>query len=235
MSKLYFRQLLAGRDFAKNDPSAEGMENFVYLIGDADKKECLVVDAAWDISGIIQVAQKDGFKIVGALATHYHPDHVGGHIYGMDIEGLPDLLAKNPCPIHCHKLERAGIKKVTGLSENDLVGHESGDIVHVGDIDIELLHTPGHTPGSMCFRIKNALVSGDTLFLRGCGRVDLPGGDVDEMYRTINQRFSTISNDTVVYPGHAYGGDHGDMALLRKSNPVFHHLDIASFRRMFNR
>lgn len=231
--KLYFRQLLAGRDFAQQDAAAQSMENFVYLIGDRDKGECVVVDPAWDIAGIIALAASDHMKIVGALATHYHPDHVGGHIFGMDIEGLKELMAQNPCKVHAHRLEKEGIIKVTHLSASDIVAHEGGDVVKVGDIEIELLHTPGHTPGSLCFRLKNALISGDTLFLHGCGRVDLPGGDVSQMHKTIQERLKTIDATTIVYPGHAYGGHHDNMGNLRQHNPIFSYLDLASFKRLF--
>lgn len=234
MSTLYFRQLLAGRDFATHDQAARQMGNFVYLIGDRDKGECLVIDPAWDIASILAQAHADNMKVIGALATHYHPDHVGGHIFGLTIEGLPELMAQNPCPIHAHRLEKDGIIAVTHVSNSDIVAHESGDTVKVGDIDIELLHTPGHTPGSLCFRVKKALVSGDTLFLRGCGRVDLPGGDVEEMHRTIHERFNTISNDTIIYPGHNYGGHSDQMANLRHDNPIFHHLDLKSFKKLFS-
>ncbi|MCA9507032.1 MAG: MBL fold metallo-hydrolase [Myxococcales bacterium] len=234
MEKLYFRQLLSGRDFALNNDAAQHMGNFVYLIGDREKNVCIVIDPAWDIDGILALANKDNMKIIGALATHYHPDHVGGHIFGMNIEGLSQLMAKNPCKIHAHRLEKEGIISVTHVSENDIVAHDSGDVIMVGDIAIELLHTPGHTPGSCCFRIKNALLSGDTLFLQGCGRVDLPGGNVDEMYRTIHERLGSITPSTVVYPGHAYGGEHETMSEIRTNNQVFKYLDQASFRRLFS-
>lgn len=232
--KIYFRQLLAGRDFALHNANAKRMENFVYLIGDREKGECIVVDPAWDIDGILAIAAHDHMKIVGALATHYHPDHVGGQIFHMDIEGLSTLIAKNPCQVHAHSLEKEGIMAVTGLSSSDIIAHKSGDIVKAGDIAIELLHTPGHTPGSMCFRVNDALISGDTLFLEGCGRVDLPGGDVNEMHRTIHERLKTIENKTIVYPGHAYGGEHGKMGELRMHNRVFSYLDLASFKRLFH-
>ncbi len=235
MEKLYFRQLLAGRDFALSNPAAAQMGNFVYLIGDSEKRECVVIDPAWDIDGILAIAQQDRMKIIGALATHYHPDHVGGHIFGLTIEGLAELIAKNPCKVHAHRLEKEGIEKVTQLSTNDIVAHDSGDIVMAGDIAIEILHTPGHTPGSCCFRIKNVLVSGDTLFLRGCGRVDLPGGNQEEMHRTIHERLNSISAETVVYPGHSYDGEHESMALIRRENPVFKSLDKSAFKRLFSR
>jgi glyoxylase-like metal-dependent hydrolase (beta-lactamase superfamily II) len=232
MAQLYFKQLLGGRDFGRDNPFAEQMENFIYLIGDRDTHECMVVDPAWDIQGVLDAAKADGMRIVGALATHYHPDHVGGNALGMNIEGLATLMAKNPCPVHAHKLEADGIKQVTGISDSDMCKHESGDVVKVGGVEIELLHTPGHTPGSMCFRLKNALISGDTLFLQGCGRVDLPGGDSDQMYETLTQRLSTIRDDVVLYPGHAYGGQHAPMSEVRKTNSMLRVKDIQTWRRV---
>ncbi len=221
MATLYLRQLLVGRDIGRDDPAGAQMQNFVYLVGDRDTGECLVVDPAWDVRGIVDRAADDGMKLVGALVTHYHPDHVGGSIFGIDIEGLPELAALAPCPVHVHKLEAEGVRVVTGLSESDLVRHDANDVVRVGDVEVELLHTPGHTPGSQCFRLKDALVSGDTLFLQGCGRVDLPGGDVNEMRRTLTERLAKLPDDLVLYPGHAYGGEHAPLGTVRKTNPSF--------------
>lgn len=218
MADLYFKQLLAGRDIGRGDPVAAQMQNFVYLIGDKESGECVVVDPAWAVDDIVDLVEQEDMKLVGALATHYHPDHVGGTMYGLTVEGLPRLMERAPCKVHAHKLEVAGIRQVTGLDESDFVKHNSGDKVKVGDIEIELLHTPGHTPGSLCFRLKSALVAGDTLFLQGCGRVDLPGGDPEEMYHTLTQRLSSLPGDTVLYPGHAYGGEHADMDTVRRTN-----------------
>ena len=196
------------------------MQNFVYLVGDRDAGECLVIDPAWDVRDIVRVAGEDDMRIVGALATHYHPDHIGGEMFGFSVEGLPTLMEVNPCPVHLHKAEADGVKLVTGLSDSDLELHESNDRVTVGEIEVELLHTPGHTPGSACFRVKQALLAGDTLFLQGCGRVDLPGGDPDEMNRTLTQRLSTLPDDMELYPGHAYGGEHASLGVVRQTNPV---------------
>lgn len=220
MAELYLRQLLMGRDVARGQFAATQMQNFVYLVGDREKGECLVTDPAWDVRGILEVAAADGMRVLGALSTHYHPDHVGGTIFGIGIEGLAKLMKLNPCPVHAHKAEASGIARVTGISMNDITPHDSGDRIRVGDVEVELLHTPGHTPGSSCFRAGNALLAGDTLFLQGCGRVDLPGGDADEMRRTLEQRLSAIADDVELYPGHAYGGEHAKMGVVRRTNPL---------------
>ena len=96
------------------------------------------------------------------------------------------------------------------------------DELLVGDVPVRLIHTPGHTPGSQCFLVGNRLVAGDTLFLQGCGRTDLPGGDPAEMYRSLHQRLAKLPDDTLLFPGHRYSP--ADSALLgdtRKTNQVF--------------
>lgn len=221
MATFYLRQLLVGRDVGKTSSVGRQMQNFVYLVGDRDRGECIAVDPAWDVKGVLEVAAADGMKLVGAFATHYHPDHVGGGLFGFGVQGLPDLLELQSCPVHTHKLEADGLRKVTGISKTDMTLHDSGDTIRVGGIEIEWLHTPGHTPGSSCFRVKDALIAGDTLFLQGCGRVDLPGGDPEEMRRTLTQRLSRLPDEVVLYPGHAYGGEHAPLGTVRKTNPYF--------------
>jgi len=169
---LYFRQLLAGRDFARQDPVAAGMVNFVYAIGDLATRECVVVDPAWDAQGILDVVDADGMTLVGALGTHYHPDHIGGSMMGFTVPGMTALNALRPVKLHVNEHEADGVKKITGLSESDLVRHAGGDVLEVGGVEIRFVHTPGHTPGSQCFLVDGRLVSGDTLFVSACGRVD---------------------------------------------------------------
>lgn len=242
MAELIVRQLLAGRDFAVGDPNATGMQNFVYLLGDREAGECMVVDPAWDIRGILDVAAGEGLRVVGALVTHYHPDHIGGEIFGIEIQGLAGLMTECPCRVHVHRAEADGVRMVTGLSRSDLVEHDSGDRVEIGGLSIELLHTPGHTPGSQCFRVRatqhepgGSLVAGDTLFLQGCGRVDLPGGDPDQMYTTLTQRLSDLPGDTMLLPGHAYGGERATMDEVRRTNPTLQVENLARFRRQIGR
>ncbi len=230
--QVYIRQLKAGRDFAVADPVAGQMANFVYLIGDRVSRECLVVDPAWDVSGILSAAHTDDMRITGALITHYHPDHVGGELFGHTVEGLAELMALNPCAVHVNEHEAEGVAALTGLSKSDLVRHSGGDIVKAGDVEVQCLHTPGHTPGSQCFRCAGALISGDTLFLHGCGRVDFPGGDSEEMYRTLTQRFSTLPDDLMLYPGHDYGSvPHAPLGTVRQTNPILNVPDLATWRR----
>ena len=219
--RLYFRQLLSGRDFAKGDPVAEQMVNFVYLIGDRQTKECKVVDPAYAIADILEIVDQDEMKLTGVLATHYHPDHVGGSMMGMKIQGVADLLEKCQVPIHINKHETKWVARTTGLNENDLVQHEGGDKVSVGDISITFVHTPGHTPGSQCFLVEQRLVAGDTLFLDGCGRTDLPGGNPGDLYTSL-QTLASLPATTIVCPGHQYSAlpsaNLGDVVL---TNHVF--------------
>lgn len=234
--QLYLRQLKAGRDFAQQDAAAGSMANFVYLVGDRSSRQCLVVDPAWDVQGILDAASQDDMTVTGALVTHYHPDHVGGPLFGHTVEGLARLLELAPCPVHVHRHEAAGVKFLTGLSDSDLVLHDGGDTVKAGDVEVTLLHTPGHTPGSMCFRCGKALIAGDTLFLQGCGRVDLPGGDIDEMWRTLSQRLASIPGDVTLFPGHDYGSaPSAPMAKVRQTNHALRVPDLAAWHRMMGR
>jgi len=219
--RLYFRQLLSGRDFAVGDQLASQMVNFVYAIGDRATGECLLVDPAHDPAALVATVGADGMKVTGVLATHYHPDHVGGSMMGYTISGIADLLGQVDCPVHVQRDEVAWVNRTTGVSEHDLVAHDSGDTVTVGELTIELVHTPGHTPGSQCFLVAGKLVSGDTLFLDGCGRTDLPGSDHAQMIESL-KRLARVDDDVVLYPGHRYSlASYATMAAVKQSNYVF--------------
>ncbi len=202
--RFYFRQLLGGRDFAIDDPVAHQMVNFVYVVGDYETGEAMLVDPAYRPRELVELVEADGLRVVGALATHYHFDHVGGSFMGREVAGIRELLDVVDVPVHVQREEAPWIVRATEVGTDVLMEHESGDVVRVGDIEVTLLHTPGHTPGSQCLLVEGRMISGDTLFLEGCGRTDLPGSDPEEMYRTLTQRLSAVSNDTVLYPGHNY-------------------------------
>ena len=222
--RLYFRQLLSGRDFAVDDQVATQMVNFVYAIGDRATGECVLVDPAYDPAGLVACVGADGMTVAGVLATHYHPDHVGGSMMGVTIAGIADLLEHVTCPIHIQREEVPWVTRTTGVSEHELVAHDSGDTVTVGELAIELVHTPGHTPGSQCFLVAGKLVSGDTLFLDGCGRTDLPGSDHAQMIESL-KRLSRVDDDVILYPGHRYSlASSATMAAVKQSNYVFESL-----------
>jgi len=202
---LYFQQLLAGEAVATGHPAAGQMANFMYLIGDPGRREAVIVDPAWDVDGLIDKAESDGYEVVGALVTHYHPDHVGGDLFGLRIDGVAQLLERQAVPLWVNRHEVEGLKVVTGVSDSDLRPVDSGDTLELGEVLIRFVHTPGHTPGSQCFLIGDRLVAGDTLFVQGCGRVDLPGGDPDAMYETLTGKLAKLPPETMLFPGHNYG------------------------------
>jgi glyoxylase-like metal-dependent hydrolase (beta-lactamase superfamily II) len=220
-NQVYFKQLLSGRDFATDDQLAQQMVNFVYLIGDKSTRECMIVDPAYAVDELLNVAEQDGMKVVGALATHYHPDHVGGSMMGANIDGIAKLLDRTDIPIHVQELEAQWIMRTTGVSAQHLHQHQPGDTVKVGNIEICLVHTPGHTPGSQCFLVDDRLIAGDTLFLEGCGRTDFPGSSPEQMFESL-QTLSALPDQTVVYPGHRYSDPSSrSLAEVRQTNYVF--------------
>ena len=208
------------------------MANFTYLVGSRSTREVAVVDPAWDIDGLLNHIDERGYTLTAALATHYHPDHIGGGMGNRAIAGVTELLAKKPVKIYAHREEAAGVRRVTGISESDLAKVDSGDRLRVGSIEIEFLHTPGHTPGSQCFRVKNTLVSGDTLFIDGCGRVDLPGSDPEQMYHSL-QKLKALPDDTLLLPGHNYSAvPNATMGDTKKTNAYLAVKDLATWRQV---
>jgi glyoxylase-like metal-dependent hydrolase (beta-lactamase superfamily II) len=232
--RLYFRQLLSGRDFAQGDQMARQMVNFVYLIGDRTTGEALIVDPAYAVQDLLDVLATDGMKLTGVLATHYHPDHVGGQMAGFSLEGISALLEKTPVPVHLQKEEIPWVERTTGVGATDLVGHNSGDVVKVGSVEVELIHTPGHTPGSQCFLVDGRLVAGDTLFLDGCGRTDLPGADPIAMYESLHTKLARVPDEAVLFPGHLYSQDPSQsMGDTRRWNYVFRPNSVEEWMAMF--
>jgi glyoxylase-like metal-dependent hydrolase (beta-lactamase superfamily II) len=220
--KLYFRQVLAGRDIAREDPLARQMVNFVYAIGDLESRQAVLVDPAYGTQELLEMLEADGMQLVGLLVTHYHPDHVGGDLMGHQIQGVVEILESKPVPVHVNSAEIPWVKTVTGLEDDALVGHESGDVLELGGIRVEMIHTPGHTPGSQCFFVNGErLVSGDTLFLDGCGRTDLPGGDPEQIYESLTKKLARIPDEAMLYPGHLYSPEpYASMGETRTRNYV---------------
>jgi len=201
---LFFKQLLSGRDHAKIHPVAGQMANFAYLVGCRKTGQCLAVDPSWDPRGIFDIAKENEMRLVGSVATHCHPDHVGGQMGGMEIAGVREITELTQGVVHVHELEAQFLSAITGVPKEKLVLHQDDDLIELGELSIRVLHTPGHSPGHICLLVENHLITGDLLFVGACGRIDLPGSEPKKMVASL-KKVASLPNDTIVYPGHDYG------------------------------
>ncbi len=167
------------------------MDNFVYLIQDLTTNRGAIVDPAWDVQKVIQLAKKKGINITDVLLTHSHNDH---------INGIAELNNSHDTQIHLLQQEA----KFWGHYEHTPTTHHGGDIIKLGKTEIEILHTPGHTPGSACYHLQDDLITGDTMFVFGCGRCDLAGGDPNVMFDTLRHMSASLPANTIIHPGHNY-------------------------------
>ncbi len=193
------------------------MENYIYFIGNKDTKELVVVDPAWDVDFIRDKAERAGYNIKAALITHGHADHTNG---------IEKLLDTHDIPVYVSRDEAEFYKPVG----NNIKDVDPGFNLSLGSVSIDFLHTPGHTPGSQCFLTHGNLVAGDTLFLDGCGRCDMPGGDAELMFDTIHHRLMKLPDSTIIYPGHNYHHKCCDkLEHQKKTNPYMQADNLKSF------
>jgi glyoxylase-like metal-dependent hydrolase (beta-lactamase superfamily II) len=187
------------------------MENFIYLLHDHSSDTAAIVDPAWDVEEMLELADSKGIRITDILLTHSHHDHVNG---------IEAVLNHSDAQIHLLKAEADFWGKT--LARPRL--HHGGDHIKVGETAIEILHTPGHTPGSACFHLGNDLIAGDTLFVFGCGRCDLQGGDPEQMYDTLKRIKSRLPAATILHPGHNYSPAHPTSSMEEQcdGNPFLH-------------
>jgi glyoxylase-like metal-dependent hydrolase (beta-lactamase superfamily II) len=206
------------------------MQNYVYLIGDPVTRQAAVVDPAWEVERIVQTAAADGYTLTRVLITHTHQDHTGGQLFGHFIPGVVELLNQVDIPVYVHKTETHILQNVPASSK---VPTEGGQVLDLGgDVEITLLHTPGHTPGSQCFLVQNRLVSGDTLFIGACGRVDLPNSSPEEMYDSLTNKLMRLDDATVLYPGHNYARKPiSTIGEERQRNPYVQFASLHDFLR----
>jgi len=216
---LYLKQIQCGE-----------MANYVYLIGDPATRQAAVVDPAWDVERVLQVAQADGYTIRKVLITHTHQDHTGGELFGHYIPGVVELLETLDVPVYVHKTETHILKNVPASSK---VPTENLQVIDLGgEVRITLLHTPGHTPGSQCFLVQDRLVSGDTLFIGACGRVDLPRSSPQDMYDSLVNKLMRLDDATVLYPGHNYAPrPTSTIGEERRQNPYVQFASLHDFLR----
>lgn len=170
------------------------LNNYLYLLGDPTTKEMAVVDPAWDADFLSEEAKRLGYTITQVFLTHAHPDH---------INRLPELLAKHKVPVYISKYEASFL--TAKISNCPLTGIENGAKLKLGNITFDVLHTPGHTPGCQIFVAEGKAICGDLIFIDGCGRCDLPGGDARVMHQSLYNVLMKLPDETIIHPGHNYG------------------------------
>lgn len=170
-----------------------GMLNYAYIIGDPEAGEGLVIDPSWEADRLYAIAREEGLEIKYIVNTHCHEDHVSGNKRMKELTG--GLIA-------IHEAESKYLKHFFP-PEADMRLKER-DIINLGKVSVMVMHTPGHSPGSICLMAENNLFTGDTLFVGGCGRTDLPGGDDSEFHKSL-VRLKGLDDSISVYPGHNYG------------------------------
>ena len=182
-------------------------EVFTYIVACPETKEAVIIDPAGEAARLAGVVQDQGFAVKYVLNTHGHADHVVAN------QELKDVL---DVPICMHEADDDFFSKNTSRStvENDLgfpspesvdVRLKDGDALEVGTLRVEVLHTPGHTPGSVCFLVAEHLFTGDTLFVGAAGRTDLEGASLDSLLNSIEKKLLDLPEETVIWPGHDYG------------------------------
>lgn len=193
------------------------MENFIYLVEDIETGRTAVVDPAWEPKTILVYAARHNLTISDILLTHSHHDH---------INAIGDILEVYDAQLHLTHAEA----KFWGQTELRPSLHYGGDILALGETQIEIMHTPGHTPGSACYKTQNQLITGDTMFVFGCGRCDMAGGDPNQMYETLNKITSSLPGDTRVLPGHNYATQPtATLKEQKQGNPFLHMHDENDF------
>ncbi|MGB6592931.1 MAG: MBL fold metallo-hydrolase [Candidatus Nitrosopolaris sp.] len=163
------------------------MANFTYILTDENSGESAVIDPSWELEKIFAILEKNGWKVKYIINTHTHFDHILGNEQVAAVTGAKIIQHKDS-------------------TETYDIPVEDGQIIQVGKIMIRIVHTPGHSKDSMSLVVDNELVlTGDTLFVGNCGRVDLPGSDASEMYDSLFEKIAKLEESLVVYPGHDYG------------------------------
>lgn len=191
-----------------------------YLVICEETREAIIIDPGGEEDRILAQCEKDKAKVKYVVNTHGHPDHVCGNARIKDATGALIVM---------HELDAAFFGKpeveqyflALGLKASPPVDKliKDGEEITFGKESLKVLLTPGHTPGGVCLYSAPNLFTGDTLFVGGVGRTDFPGGDGKVLYNSIKNRLLTLPDETVVWPGHGYGGANSTIGAEKKSNP----------------
>jgi glyoxylase-like metal-dependent hydrolase (beta-lactamase superfamily II) len=181
------------------------MDNFSYLVWDEDTLDAAVIDPAWQPEKLAAFLKAEGLKLRAVLLTHAHPDHVNA------VKFFTALDAE--LPVYLHEADHFMLETAPKL----LKGALNDEKIEVGALKLLVLHTPGHTPGSVCCQAGKAVFTGDTLFIGECGRVDLPGSSPEALYDSF-VKLAALPDDAAVWPGHSYNGDTSTFGVQKEYN-----------------
>ena len=172
------------------------LENFEYILADPYERIGTVIDPGFggkEVDRTIEEASRDGITIKYIIVTHFHQDHIGG---------VKEMAEKTGAELIVHDDEVHSVGKL-GFDCEIVV--KDGDLLSLGGLSVRIIHTPGHSPGSICIYTHTKLFTGDTLFVGGCGRADLPRSDPKALYSSLYEKILPLPDSTEVYPGHDYG------------------------------
>ncbi len=191
-----------------------------YIVACEKTKKAAIVDPGGDVDKILAEVDKMGVTVVSIIATHGHPDHVCGNREIQEATGA-EIIMHSADALFFDKPEVKNYFSMLGLEASPSPGRqvEDGDIIEIGEVKLQVLHTPGHTPGGMCLYNKPDVITGDTLFVDGLGRTDFPGGSHQELIESIRKKLLVLPEETVVWPGHGYGGYRSTIGVEKASNP----------------
>ncbi len=182
------------------------MANFSYMAGDITTKTCAVIDPAFDPEKIMAEIKTAGYTITHVINTHGHADHTSGNAAILKATGARLCIHREDSASVSGLLSRAASRVLGGKGspKADCI-LEDNDIVEIGESRLKVIHTPGHTRGSICIYTPDHLFTGDTLFVEAVGRTDLPGGSHEQLLFSVREKLYTLPEDTRVWPGHDYG------------------------------
>jgi glyoxylase-like metal-dependent hydrolase (beta-lactamase superfamily II) len=198
------------------------MANFAYLVEDSASQTAAVIDPSFDPEKILAEAENDGCRITHVINTHGHSDHVSGNAAILEATRA-DLLIHEADADQVSKLLNRALSRVMGGRGSPRATRrlKDNEVIHIGETALTVIHTPGHTPGSVCLYAPGHLFTGDTLFVGAVGRTDLPGGSMEALLASIREKLYVLPEDTRIWPGHDYGNRPDSTIAYEKANNPF--------------
>ena len=191
-----------------------------YIVSCENTKKAAIIDPGGSEDDILAEVAKQGLTVEYIIATHGHPDHVCGNKKIQDATGAKIIMHEDDVEFF-EEDEVKNYFSILGLEPSPPtdIKVKEGDEIKIGDVSLSVIHTPGHTPGGMCLLNGTDLITGDTLFVGGLGRTDFPGGSHEDLIESIHKKLLILPEETVVWPGHGYGGNKSTIGIEAKTNP----------------